>query len=656
MRKIQSFRILTLLLIICMAMVVPVGLPIGLLVAQSRDQMAFTAAEIDGAAALTGIWPLFVRLTGSEASATPSLAPAMTAATADADARFASGSESAAVVAALREGNGRTATEAMQVLIAKIADGSNLTLDPDLDSYYLMDAVTVRIPAMAAAAATIRTELPKVGADGAGLAALADVETQRGRFADAMASLTVALDKATAGNADGSVGPALATPRADALKTGRDFLDTLNATLSAVIAGRTDGAAASEAVKSAAMVTPALDALWRASNDNLEALLEARHGRLGSALARNLLIVGLFAALTAGLVVTVTLAITRPIARLTGTIDAMREGDLDREVPFTDFSNEIGRIAKAMDVFRQTAKEQRAAEERERAEIERRQARAERLDGLTRSFDASVVALVGRVEAAATLFQSTATQLAGASADTVRRAAAVAAASEQSSANVQTAAAATEELTGSIAEIGSRIQTSASIATEAVSQARSTNAQVASLAEATGKIGEVLDLISTIAGQTNLLALNATIEAARAGEAGRGFAVVAAEVKELANQTARATNEISGQIAGIQTETRSAVEAIRAIAETIERIDSVSSAIHGSIDQQRIATDEIARNAGEAAAGTTEVTHNIVHVARSARETEQAAANLSHSAQDLQTQAAALQQLVSGFLGEVRVA
>jgi methyl-accepting chemotaxis protein len=270
------------------------------------------------------------------------------------------------------------------------------------------------------------------------------------------------------------------------------------------------------------------------------------------------------------------------------------------------------------------------------------------------SFEKDVNSVLGVVSAAARELQNTANSMAATADETLRQSSAVAGAAEQASQNVQTVAAATEELTASIHEISRQVTTSTQICTDAVEEANRTNVLVQGLAEAAGKIGEVVKLINNIASQTNLLALNATIEAARAGEAGKGFAVVAGEVKNLANQTARATDEISAQINAVQTATRDAVGAIQGIGRTIGSISEIAGAIAVAVEEQGAATQEIARNVQEAAQGTGLVTHNIGEVTRAAGETGSAAREVLEASSELSRQSDGLNHKVGSFLSNIR--
>ena len=275
---------------------------------------------------------------------------------------------------------------------------------------------------------------------------------------------------------------------------------------------------------------------------------------------------------------------------------------------------------------------------------------------LADSFESAVGEIVDTVSSASTELEASATSLTTTADRTQELTIMVAAASEEASTNVQSVASATEELSSSVNEISRQVQESARIANEAVSQARVTNDRVGELTKAAARIGDVVELINTIAGQTNLLALNATIEAARAGDAGRGFAVVAAEVKALAEQTAKATGDISQQIASIQGATQDSVSAIRDISSTIERLSEISSTIASAVEEQGAATQEISRNVQQAAQGTQQVSANINDVQRGATETGSASAQVLSAAQTLSGDSNRLRSEVGRFLDTVRAA
>ncbi|CCD92075.1 putative methyl-accepting chemotaxis receptor/sensory transducer precursor [Bradyrhizobium sp. ORS 375] len=344
------------------------------------------------------------------------------------------------------------------------------------------------------------------------------------------------------------------------------------------------------------------------------------------------------------------------IASIIKPMQELAKGDLNAEVTHRGEPTEIGAMADTLQVFKEALIAKKEADERAAADAEAKIERGRRVDNITRQFEATIGEIVQTVSSASTELEHSAGALSSTATRSQEISTAVAAASEEASTNVQSVASATEELSSSITEISRQVQESARMATEAVDQARMTNDRVSELSKAAARIGDVVELINTIAGQTNLLALNATIEAARAGEAGRGFAVVASEVKALAEQTAKATDEIGQQVSGIQAATQESVGAIRAISTTIERLSEISSAIAAAVEEQGAATQEISRNVQQASQGTQEVSSNVVDVQRGASETGQASAHVLQAAQSLATDSDRLKREVASFLQSVRAA
>ena len=374
-----------------------------------------------------------------------------------------------------------------------------------------------------------------------------------------------------------------------------------------------------------------------------------------------------------------------PIARMTSAMTRLSEGENNTPVPAKGRNDEIGDMAKALESFKQSVIEAEAMAE-DRAKLERLQVaqrekaasekaeidlqlakksaddarmaaeRADLLSAITAEFENTVNGVLQSFASAVSEMQSSAQTMSTTAEQTSQQSSAAAAASDEASSNVQTVAAAAEELSSSIAEITRQVDESAKIAREGVEDAEKANERIQGLAKSASKIGEVVDLINDIASQTNLLALNATIEAARAGEAGKGFAVVATEVKSLADQTAKATEEIGAQIADIQGSTNQAVEAIGSISDTIGKVDGISSAIAAAMEEQGASTNEIAGSVQSASAGTQEVSSNIAGVTQAATETGGAATGVLDATKELNAQADVLRGAVDEFLTKVKAA
>jgi methyl-accepting chemotaxis protein len=384
---------------------------------------------------------------------------------------------------------------------------------------------------------------------------------------------------------------------------------------------------------------------------------------LGVQTSISLLTMVLWALLAAGLGAAVMIAlftsrsIATPIRILTGTMRKLATGDTSVMVGGTERTDEVGQMAGAVRVFKDNMIETERLRS-EQAETEKRAVAQRKTDmyRLADQFESAVGEIIEMVSSSSTELEAAASTLTRTAEQTLGLSTVVAAASEEASANVQSVASASEEMAASVDEISRQVQEAARIAGDAVEQAQKTNDRVTALSRAATRIGDVVELINTIAGQTNLLALNATIEAARAGEAGRGFAVVASEVKALAEQTAKATSEISHQVADIQTATHDSVAAIEEIGGTIGRISEISSTIASAVEEQGAATQEISRNVQQAAVGTTQVASNISDVQRGANETGSASSQVLTSAQSLSLESNRLKLEVGNFLNMVRAA
>jgi methyl-accepting chemotaxis protein len=363
------------------------------------------------------------------------------------------------------------------------------------------------------------------------------------------------------------------------------------------------------------------------------------------------------AVIAGGIAWLISRSISGPLNQLGNRMQDLADGRLDDEIPGVGRGDEVGAMAATVQIFRDNARRMKELEHADAANQQRGAAeRRATMENLAADFERSVNGIVRTVSSAADGMQSTAQSMTATASDASARAATVSAASQNASNNVSTVAAAAEELSGSVAEISRQVARSTEIAGQAVDDAKRTNATVQVLSTGAEKIGEVVKLIHSIAAQTNLLALNATIEAARAGESGKGFAVVASEVKALANQTAKATEEISAQVTAMQTSTSDAVTAINGITQTIAQMSEITNSISSSVTQQGDATREIARNIQSVAAGSNEVSAHIGGVTQAAEATGTAASTVLSNARQLDTQSGLLREAVEGFLAKVRAA
>jgi methyl-accepting chemotaxis protein len=440
----------------------------------------------------------------------------------------------------------------------------------------------------------------------------------------------------------------------------KDRREASNKVFELVAAGKLEDAFAYSRNVAAKHRQTAIEAVGKLITANTDAMRSARDQSVAAADQTRLwLLVAAAAGLSCAFAILGWIAfahIARPLSQMTREMSKLAKGELDIAIVGADRTDEVGGLAKSLAVFKDNAMTARRLEAEQREEQLRKEERQRAIEGYIATFDVQVSEALQALTAASAEMHATAGSMTATAEETSRQATAVANASTEASSNVQTVAVATEELHASISEISRQVAQASETANLAVAETNRTNETVQGLAAAALKIGEVISLIQNIASQTNLLALNATIEAARAGESGKGFAVVATEVKALATQTAKATEDISAQISAIQHETGNAVAAIKTIGTTIAQMSEIATAISAAVEQQSAATRDISQNIQEVSRGTSEVSANVGSVNEAANETGAAATEVLTAADDLSHQSEKLRTDVNTFLGLIRAA
>jgi methyl-accepting chemotaxis protein len=628
--------------------VLPLALLTYFFVTERNDLIEFTDREIVGARYLRAAAMALDAMTDAHAAVADAktaaealrqaeaAAPALDVATAAGDA-----------IAALEHVDGTSRADAaakVRALISSLSDNSNITLDPDADTYFVGDIVVNQAPELLDRTRSLleaAADLDRNGVSNERIIAFAEA---RDGAAAAAAALAGDLGKAIKANASGAMAASLAAP-GHAIEAG---IGEVSAAADTADRARLESAAGKLRTQVSAFATQA--------NAALEQGLEARIDGFHAVIVTRLSIVLVLLALAGFAIWLLVRSITRPFAQIVGLMRRLQAGDLAVAVPATDRADEIGGLFSALGDFHKALEGRAASNLADRARHEAEAARAARLDALTASFKNQAAEVVGLVASAATELEATARSMTEFADRTKGQSTRAAAASVEASASVETIAAAARELSGSIAEIAHRIAASTSVADGAAAEAAGIDRHVEALVHGASRIGDIIQLISNIAAQTNLLALNATIEAARAGEAGRGFAVVASEVKTLATQTASATEDIRQQITQIQAVTSDVVTAMQGIGATIGRIRESASGIQDNIGQQELATREIARSALDASRGTRSVTENAEQVCEEAGGAGAAATEVLAAAGELSHRAETLNEQVRAFLDAIKAA
>jgi methyl-accepting chemotaxis protein len=667
MDMLNRLSIRTRLVGIAILFLVPIALQVYLFVDQSRKDITFADKEVAGVMYLRSAWPVLSALAGavSDPALAPSSklasAPKLEAAAKTHDAEMGSEAASRDLSKALAAVNwpGQTvaagekadaAITAARALINKVGDASNLILDPDLDSYYVMDITLLRLPevidqarVLMSLSSAYRTQKSLTDDE------KAQVLIRAGQFAAAVDGIASSLDSAYKGNGDGKTKPALAAQAGRFAKAAADYLAAINA---AAVVLRGDDRAKLDIAGLKRLndtVLEVSDQFWATSANELERLLVVRidgfktklWSALGVTLAATLLAL-LFAW-------SLSRSIIRAIRGLVAGIGELTE-NMSGAVPHADGRDEIGEVARAIAKFRDhTIGELTAANSAERAEAIRRTQR-EALSGIAEEVRGSVATIATRLMQSAQIMRSstsTVTENAGKTRDKITS---VVADLNATAGNIKTVAAAVNELASSIGEISGQTAQVTRVTDDATLRSAEAEKKAEGLAANTKQIGEIAGLIASIADQTNLLALNATIEAARAGEAGRGFAVVAQEVKALATQTGKATEEIDRQVTAIREASMQMVTAVHDITKTIADINGITTSIAGAVEQQNAATSEISASLERASRGTEQVTHAVSQMPKTAAETGSVAERLDALAHDLATDADSLQRSVDSLL------
>lgn len=662
MTFLHHVRIPVKLFLVALIMTLPIGLLLYQLVQEKNIAIRFAQEEVKGVAVIREARQLlaeaakarFALLHGSAAEEERVTSARAAFIKAMADAGYVSDVHIKPVQDAAKTADDYEAMiTALPDIIGMIADQSNLTLDPDVDSYYVMDMVTVKLPALMRLSSALHTTLSSIN-DDAALTPERKIKLAiaHGSFNDTMVGLVADHDKSLAGNADGLLKKSLNDVYEGFISTAnqygamiqKHYLDGLAAPLGR---GALDDGA--NRVHEASM------ALWDGGLNALEGLLQKRIEGFKAGM-QNAIWLSLGMIVLAYVVMgLVARSITRPLSHIMTAMGALSQGQLDVMVYGKERRDEMGAMARALDVFRNNAETMQRLESEQKAVATRlaEEQRRTRLE-MASLFENGVGVIIKNLDAAVAGLKNNAALLSQAAQRSATQTGSAAAATQQLVVGTQVVAASTEELSSAINEISRQTQESSAMAGQAVDRINVTYEKVRHLSNVAEKIGDIVDFIQSIADQTNLLALNATIESARAGEAGKGFAVVAGEVKTLANQTNNATQDIAAQIQAIQSATDATLTATNDVNDLMHNIERIASSIAAAVEEQGAATTEISRNVMQASTASSTISENIDGASKTASDSGAAAQNVLMAAEKMAQETASLNEQVEKFLQSVR--